>query len=459
MSLFNREKPQNSPRMRQAQRSSVSKPVKPAASEARLDALARHFKARLLSETDLEKLTQMPSSELRITLDRLIGRYLADEQVVISRQDRDRLITRIIDESVGYGPLEPLLEDQDVTEVMVNGPKEIYFEKKGRIHKTDIEFRDEEALRHVIDRIVAPLGRRVDVSSPLVDARLPDGSRVNGVIPPVSLKGSLLSIRKFRKDPITMDNLVGFHSLTSDMATFLAAVVKSKLNIIISGGTGSGKTTLLNALANFIPEYERIVTIEDMAELRIPHGHVAGMEARPPNVEGKGEITIRQLVKNSLRMRPDRIIVGEVRGSEAFDMLQAMNTGHEGSLTTVHANTPGDAMRRLEAMVMMSSSELPPSIIREYLVGAIDFIVQIARLPDGQRKMTSISEMQKKPDGSVDLVELFDFKQTGVDDEGVVQGFHTATGKIPSCFERLHAYGAPVESSIFSPVTRKVSTP
>ncbi|SDW87701.1 pilus assembly protein CpaF [Marininema mesophilum] len=459
MSLFNREKPKPSPRARQSQRTSTAKPQKPNASDERLDALARHFKARLLSETDLEKLTQMPSSELRITLDRLIGRYLADEQVVISRQDRDRLITRIIDESVGYGPLEPLLEDQDVTEVMVNGPKEIYYEKKGRIHKTDIQFRDEEALRHVIDRIVAPLGRRVDVSSPLVDARLPDGSRVNGVIPPVSLKGSLLSIRKFRQTPIKMEDLVGFESLTPDMATFLAAVVKSKLNIIISGGTGSGKTTLLNALANFIPENERIVTIEDMAELRIPHGHVAGMEARPPNVEGKGEITIRQLVKNSLRMRPDRIIVGEVRGAEAFDMLQAMNTGHEGSLTTVHANTPGDAMRRLEAMVMMSSAELPPSIIREYLVGAIDFIVQISRLPDGQRKMIAISEMQERPDGSIELEELFSFKQTGVDTEGVVQGFHTASGEIPKCFQRLHAYGAPVDASIFTPKKKKVSTP
>ncbi|OYD06326.1 CpaF family protein [Paludifilum halophilum] len=451
MSLFDRTKPATK-KLSRYQKQEQTQPVAPSASNARLDQLTRHFKARLLRETDLEKLTKMPSVELRVTLDRLISRYLADEQVVISRQDRDRLITQIIDESVGYGPLEPLLEDPDITEVMVNGPDEVHYEKKGQIHKTDIHFRDEEALRHVIDRIVAPLGRRVDVSSPMVDARLPDGSRVNAVIPPISLKGSLLSIRKFRKDPIRMDDLVGFKSLTSDMATFLTHLVKAKLNIIISGGTGSGKTTLLNALANFIPESERIVTIEDMAELRIPHGHVAGMEARPANVEGKGEVTIRQLVRNALRMRPDRIIVGEVRGAEAFDMLQAMNTGHEGSLTTVHSNSPDDAMRRLEAMVMMSSSDLPSSIIREYLVGAIDFIVQIARLPDGQRKMMSITEMQQKEDGAVKLVELFRYEQTGMTEGGEVVGHFTPTGVIPRCFKRLQAYGVPVDDSMFTPV-------
>ncbi|PTX55272.1 pilus assembly protein CpaF [Melghirimyces profundicolus] len=426
-------------------------------SEGRIDELANHFKARLLRETNLEKLTKMPSVELRMTLDRIVGQYLANEQVVISRQERDRIITRIIDESVGYGPLEPLLEDEDITEITVNGPYEIYYEKEGRLHKTDIQFRDEEALRHVIDRIVAPLGRRIDVSSPMVDARLPDGSRVNAVIPPISLKGSLLSIRKFRKDPITMKDLINFGSFSSDMGQFLASLVKAKLNIIISGGTGSGKTTLLNALANFIPENERIVTIEDMAELRILHGHVAGMEGRPANVEGKGEVTIRQLVRNALRMRPDRIIVGEVRGAEAFDMLQAMNTGHEGSLTTVHANSTDDALRRLEGMVMMSSAELPPSLIREYLVGAIDFIIQISRLPDGQRKMLNISELQKNEDGSFKMVDVFRFEQTHVDETGAVQGFHTATGVIPRCIQRLKAYGTPVDRKIFHPRKRSSS--
>lgn len=420
--------------------------------DSRVDELAKHFKARLLRETDLEKLTQMPSSELRVTLDRIIGRYMADEHVVIPQQDREKLISRIIDESVGYGPLESLLEDDDITEIVVNGPYEVFYEKKGMLHKTDIQFRDEEALRHVIDRIVAPIGRRIDVSSPMVDARLPDGSRVNAVIPPISLKGSLLSIRKFRKEPIQLEDLISFGSLTPEMGRFLTSLVQAKLNLIISGGTGSGKTTLLNALACYIPANERIVTIEDMAELRIPHGHVAGMEGRPANVEGKGEVNIRQLVRNALRMRPDRIIVGEVRGSEAFDMLQAMNTGHEGSLTTVHANTPKDALSRLEAMVMMSGMDLPMEIIRQYIIGAIDLIVQIGRLPDGQRKMLAISEIIQQEDGSVKLVDIFRFQQTRVSDEGQVEGFFTATGQVPACLGRLQAYGVPVDAQIFTPV-------
>ena len=448
MSLFKRAKARSNSQVRPLS-SRPSPKRRPPVNESRIEQLAQHFKARLLRETDLEKLTRMSSSELRVTLDRLIGRYMAEEQVVLPRHERDMLISRIIDESVGYGPLEPLLEDEEITEIMVNGPNEVYYEKKGKLYKTDIQFSSEESLRNVIDRIVAPIGRRIDVSSPMVDARLPDGSRVNAVIPPISLKGSLLSIRKFRKEPIHLDDLVGFGSLTPDMAKFLTSLVKAKLNLIISGGTGSGKTTLLNALACFIPEHERIVTIEDMAELRIPHGHVAGMEARPPNVEGKGEVTIRQLVRNALRMRPDRIIVGEVRGAEAFDMLQAMNTGHEGSLTTVHANSPDDAMRRLEAMVMMSGAELPSAIIREYLVGAIDFIIQIGRLPDGQRKMLSIAEMQKEEDGRYKMVEIFKFIQTNVDEKGTVHGYFSPTGAIPKCLGRLKAYGVPVDPAIF----------
>ncbi len=451
MSLFSNQNQQQKLKRLSARRSSEDKQT-PALHESRVDQLAQHFKAKLLRETDLEKLTQLPSSELRVTLDRIIGRYLADEQVVITRQDRDRLIARIIDESVGYGPLEPLLEDDEITEIVVNGPNKVFYEKGGKLHKTDIQFRDEEALRHVIDRIVAPIGRRIDVSSPMVDARLPDGSRVNAVIPPISLQGSLLSIRKFRKEPIQLEDLINFGSLTPEMATFLTSLVKAKLNIIISGGTGSGKTTLLNALACFIPESERIITIEDMAELRIPHGHVAGMEARPANVEGKGEITIRQLVRNALRMRPDRIIVGEVRGSEAFDMLQAMNTGHEGSLTTVHSNSPNDALSRLEAMVMMSGVELSSTIIREYLVGAIDIIIQISRLPDGQRKMMSIAEIFKQEDGSIKIQEIFRFEQTNVSWDGKVEGHFTATGVLPTCLNRLKAYGVPVDPAIFQPV-------
>ncbi|MFC7443327.1 CpaF family protein [Laceyella putida] len=425
--------------------------IQRSADDSRVNQLAQHFKARLLSETDLEKLTQMPSAELRITLDRLVSRYLAEEQVVLTGQERNRVINRIINESVGFGPLESLLEDEEITEIMVNGPYEVFYEKKGKLFKTDIQFRDEEALRHVIDRIVAPIGRRIDVSSPMVDARLPDGSRVNAVIPPISLKGSLLSIRKFRKDPIRLDDLISFGSMTPEMAQFLTSMVKAKLNIIISGGTGSGKTTLLNALACYIPEDERIITIEDMAELRIPHTHVVGMEARPANVEGKGEVSIRQLVRNALRMRPDRIIVGEVRGAEAFDMLQAMNTGHEGSITTVHANTPQDAMSRLEGMVMMSGMDLPSEIIRQYIVSAVDYIVQIGRLPDGQRKMLAIAEMQQKEDGSVKMIDIFRFVQTNVDGDGKVEGYFAPTGYLPSCLDRLKAYGVGVDRKIFQP--------
>ncbi|WP_241154407.1 CpaF family protein [Staphylospora marina] len=421
------------------------------AEDQRINQLAVHFKARVLRETDLEKLTGMSSAELRITLDRLISRYLADEQVVLTAQERNRLISRIINESVGYGPLEPLLEDDEITEIMVNGPDEVFYEKNGKLHKTDIRFRDEEALRHVIDRIVAPIGRRIDVSSPMVDARLPDGSRVNAVIPPISTKGSLLSIRKFRKEPIRLEDLIGFGSMTEEMGRFLVSLVKARINLIISGGTGSGKTTLLNALACHIPEDERIITIEDMAELRIPHNHVVGLEARPANVEGKGEITIRRLVRNALRMRPDRIIVGEVRGSEAFDMLQAMNTGHEGSLTTIHANSPQDAMNRLEGMVMMSGLDLPSSVIRQYITGAVDYIIQIGRLPDGQRKMLAISELEERENGTVRMIDIFRFVQTGVTPEGNVRGFFSATGAIPRSLDRLKAYGVPVDPEIFRP--------
>lgn len=432
------------------QRSNETKAQQPA-DDNRVNQLAQHFKARLLSETDLEKLTQMPSSELRITLDRLVSRYLAEEQVVLTGVERNRVINRIINESVGYGPLEALLDDEEITEIMVNGPYEVFYEKKGKLYKTDIQFRDEEALRHVIDRIVAPIGRRIDVSSPMVDARLPDGSRVNAVIPPISLKGSLLSIRKFRKDPIRLDDLVSFESMTPEMAQFLVSMVQAKLNIIISGGTGSGKTTLLNALACYIPENERIITIEDMAELRIPHMHVVGMEARPANVEGKGAITIRQLVRNALRMRPDRIIVGEVRGAEAFDMLQAMNTGHEGSITTVHANSPQDAMSRLEGMVMMSGLDLPSEIIHQYIVSAVDYIVQIGRLPDGQRKVLSIAEMHQEEDGSVKMIDVFRFEQTHIERDGKVTGSFAPTGYLPSCLGRLKTYGVGVDQKIFQP--------
>lgn len=443
MSLFNRseKKQQESKSEPQASYSTYNSPY--------IEGLIEHYKARLLRETNLEQLTSLTQGEMRLAIERLISQFLTEEKVIISRRDKETLLTRLIDESVGFGPLEPLLQDDEITEILINGYKEVYIEKKGQLQLTDLQFRDEAHVRHIIDRVVAPLGRRVDESSPMVDARLHDGSRVNAVIPPVSLNGTLISIRKFRADPYKMSDLIHFGSLNESMAHFIHAAVFAKMSVLISGGTGSGKTTLLNALARAIPNGERVITIEDSAELKLDRPNVVGMEARPPNVEGTGEISIRQLVRNALRMRPDRIIVGEVRGAEAFDMLQAMNTGHEGSLTTVHANTPLDAIKRVEGMVIMAGMDLPSKVIREYIVGALDLIVQGTRLPDGQRKLISISEVVKKPSGEAEIQEIFRFKRTGIDGNGKVLGFFTPTGIIPKCLDRLRVFGADIDESIF----------
>ncbi|WP_420908790.1 CpaF family protein [Brevibacillus humidisoli] len=414
-----------------------------------IDELAEHYKARLLRETNLERLTSLSAGEMRLAIERLVSQYMSEEKVVIPRNEKELLLTRLINESVGFGPLEPLLGDPEITEISINGHKEVYIEKNGRLERTDLKFRDEEHLRHIVDRIVAPLGRRIDESSPMVDARLKDGSRVNVVIPPISLNGTLISIRKFRKEPYTMDDLQGFQSFNEAMSRFLQGIVEAKLNVLISGGTGSGKTTLLNAVARAIPHYERVITIEDSAELKLERPNCVGMEARPPNMEGKGEITIRHLVKNSLRMRPDRIIVGEVRGAEAFDMLQAMNTGHEGSLTTVHANSPQDAFNRLEGMVIMAGMDLPASVIREYIVSALDFIVQVMRLSDGTRKIVSISEVVTRPNKQVEVNEIFRFHRIGIGKKGEVLGYFTPTGVIPHCLERLRVFGIEIDESIF----------
>jgi pilus assembly protein CpaF len=416
-----------------------------------IDELVEHYKTRLLTETNLDHLTSLSEGEKRLQIERLVNQFMAEEKVIIPRHEKESLLSRLIDESVGFGPLEVLLKDEDITEILVNGPKEVFIERRGRLEQANIQFRDEQHVRHIIDRVVAPLGRRVDESSPMVDARLPDGSRVNAVIPPISLNGTLISIRKFRKVPFEMSNLVEYESLDQDMSSFLEAIVEAKLSILISGGTGSGKTTLLNAVAKAIPLHERVITIEDSAELRLNRSSVVGMEARPPNVEGKGEVTIRQLVKNALRMRPDRIIVGEVRGAEAFDMLQAMNTGHEGSLTTVHANTPSDAINRLEGMVVMAGMDLPPHIIREYIVGALDFIIQAERLSDGSRKIMYISEVFVNEQGKVEIQDIFRFKRTGIGPKGKVLGYFTGTGIRPRCLERLRIFGIEVDDSIFDP--------
>jgi len=421
-----------------------------------VDDLVEHYKARLLRDTNLEVLTQLSQGEMRLKIEQYVSQFMSEERVVISRHDKELLVTRILDESVGLGPLEPLINDPTITEILINGYNEVHVERKGKLEQVNISFRDDEHVRHIVDRIVAPLGRRIDESSPMVDARLPDGSRVNAVIPPISLNGTLVSIRKFRAEPFQMEDLLEFNSLDENMAYFLDCVVKAKMNTLISGGTGSGKTTILNVTASSIPHYERVITIEDSAELRLNRSNVVGMEARPANVEGKGEITIRNLVRNALRMRPDRIIVGEVRSGEAFDMLQAMNTGHEGSLTTVHANTPDDALRRVESMVVMAGMDLPSSIIREFIVGALDIIIQATRLTDGTRKIVSISEVQKFDDGTSKIVEIFTFKRIGMSPDGEVLGYFTPTGAKPKCIERIRMFGIDISEALFRPVQQEV---
>ncbi|MFC4558658.1 CpaF family protein [Virgibacillus kekensis] len=420
-------------------------------SNSYIDELVEHYKSRLLTEVNLEQLTSLHDADKRLKIERFINQFMTEEKVVIPRHDKETLLTRLIDESVGFGPIESLLKDDEITEILVNGPKEIYVEKYGKLEQVDVAFKDEAHVRHIVDRVVAPLGRRIDESSPMVDARLPDGSRVNAVISPISLGGTIISIRKFRKTPFIMDDLQKYGTFTSDMSKFLQALVKGKMNVLISGGTGSGKTTLLNALAKVIPLNERVITIEDSAELRLGRKNAVGMEARPPNVEGEGEISIRQLVKNSLRMRPDRIIVGEVRGAEAFDMLQAMNTGHEGSLTTVHSNTPTDAINRVEGMVVMAGMNLPTHIIREYIVGALDYIVQVQRLSDGTRKIMNIAEVEVGKDNKIEVRDIFRFKRTAVDEQGMIHGYYTATGIRPKCIELMETLGITFRTDFFEP--------
>jgi pilus assembly protein CpaF len=403
----------------------------------------------LVQNIDQKLLEKGDETLLRRRVEELVEEKLRAEKLPYSRQIRNRLVSDMADEILGFGPIEPLLRDPTVTEVMVNRPDQVYCERFGKIELTDISFRDLDHIRHVIDKIVTPLGRRVDESSPMVDARLPDGSRVNAIIQPLSLNGPVLTIRKFSVDPYTVEDLIGFGSMTQGMAAFLAACVKIKLNCIVSGGTGSGKTTLLNVLSSFIPEGERIVTIEDAAELKLHQSHVVRLESRPPNIEGKGEVKIRDLVRNSLRMRPDRIIVGEVRGGEALDMLQAMNTGHEGSISTVHSNSPRDALSRLETMVMMSGMDLPSRAIREQVASAIHIIIQIGRLSDGSRKVVSVSEVQGMEGNVIVLQDLFTYQQKGVGEGGKVLGTMQATGMVPKFLDRFNSAGVHLPTEVF----------
>jgi len=405
--------------------------------------------AYLIQNIDQKLLEKGDEALLRRRVEELVEEKLRSEKLPFSRQMRNRLVSDMADEILGFGPIEPLLRDPTVTEVMVNRPDQVYCERFGKLELTDIQFRDLQHIRHVIDKIVTPLGRRVDESSPMVDARLPDGSRVNAIISPLSLNGPVLTIRKFSVDPYTVEDLIGFGTLTQGMAAFLAACVKIKLNILVSGGSGAGKTTLLNVLSSFIPEGERVVTVEDAAELKLHQPHVVRLESRPPNIEGKGEIKIRDLVRNCLRMRPDRIVVGEVRGGEALDMLQAMNTGHEGSISTVHSNTPRDALARLETMVMMSGMDLPSRAIREQIAAAVHMIVQIARLSDGSRKVVNVTEIQGMEGNVIVLQDLFSFQQKGVGEGGKVLGTIQATGMVPKFIERFNAASIHLPAEIF----------
>ena len=380
-----------------------------------------------------------------------LGEVYVQAKVNLPEDIRKQIFDNILDELTGFGPIQPLLEDPDVTEVMVNGPKKIYIEKGGQLTKSPITFDDDDHVLRIIDRIILPLGRRVDADSPTVDARLPDGSRVNAVIRPVSIDGPCITIRKFRKDKLSVQQLVDYGSLTNHMAEFTRACVISRLNIVISGGTGSGKTTLLNVLSSFIPETERIVTIEDAAELQLQQDHILRMETKVANVDGTGAVTIRDLVRNSLRMRPDRIVIGECRGGEALDMLQAMNTGHDGSLTTLHANTPRDALSRLETMVLMSGMDLPLKVVRQQISSAVDLIIQQTRLKDGSRKVTAITEVVGMEGEIVVLTDIFKFEQTGIGQNGKILGELKPTGIRPIFGPRLEAAGFKLGAEIFMP--------
>jgi len=382
-------------------------------------------------------------------IDSIAQKILETEEESFETVDTKKVVQDLINDVTGYGPINPLLLDPEVTEVMVNGPYKVYVEKHGKIKLTTIKFRDNDQVMNVIDKIVSPLGRRIDESSPMVDARLPDGSRVNAIIPPLALNGPSITIRKFSKDPYTIENLIEFGTVTSDMAQFLDACVKAKLNVFISGGTGSGKTTTLNVLSGFIPNDERIVTIEDSAELQLSQDHVVSLEARPANMEGKGAVTIRNLVKNSLRMRPDRIVIGEVRGEEALDMLQAMNTGHDGSLPTGHANSPRDMLSRLETMVLMAGMNLPDKAIREQIAAAMNLIVHESRFPDGTRKITALTEIQGMEGDIITLQDIFVYEQKGKDENGRVIGRFRPTGIRPKFMDKLMNSGIQVSNDIF----------
>jgi pilus assembly protein CpaF len=413
--------------------------------------LKKSMHQAILDRIDLERLKRLTAEQFKHELALLVQRIIEDERIVLNQHERHNLVLDIQHEMLGFGPLEPLLADPGVSDILVNTWASVYVERAGRLELTAVTFHDNAHLMKIIEKIVSRVGRRVDESSPMVDARLPDGSRVNAIIPPLAVDGPILSIRRFAANPLTIANLLAYKSLTPPMVEVLTALGQAKVNILISGGTGSGKTTLLNVLSGFIPAAERIVTIEDAAELQLRQPHVVRLETRPPNIEGKGEVGQRALVRNALRMRPDRIILGEVRGAEALDMLQAMNTGHEGSLATIHSNTPRDALSRLENMVGMAGVNLTPRATRQQICSAVTVVMQVSRLTDGARKLVSLQEITGMEGEMIAMHEIFRFEQTGVEKDGRVLGHFAATGVRPRFADRLRMFGAAVPDSVFDP--------
>lgn len=426
-----------------------------ASAQTHIEAIKSKIHKKILGLVDLRTMESMSPEQLRSELKLLTERLLDDDSIAINESERRTVVQSIQNEMLGLGPIEPLLADTTVSDILVNGPNRVYVERRGRLEATDVKFDSDAHLLRIIDKIVSRIGRRVDELSPMVDARLPDGSRVNAIIPPLALDGPVLSIRRFSVVPYGMDDLVKFGTLTPEMAELIYGLVKAKVNLLVSGGTGSGKTTLLNVISGAIPPNERIITIEDAAELQLQQPHVVRLESRPQNIEGKGEVTQRALLRNSLRMRPDRIILGEIRGAEVLDMLQAMNTGHEGSMTTIHANTPRDALTRLEHMMSMAGMQVSPRTMRQQISAALSVVIQISRLSDGKRKITSLQEITGVEGDIESMQEIFKFDQTGVDATGAVQGRFLATGIRPKFEQRLRTRGVNLREDLYDPARNR----
>jgi len=426
-------------------------PLKPSRqSSSDFETLKSHIHNKLVEKLDLTRISELEGDSLRREI-RVVVEHLCDtENPLLNRSERERLVEEVLDEAFGFGPLELLLKEEGVADIMINGPKNVFLEKNGRIIKSDVTFRDNDHLLQILDRIVSRVGRRVDETSPMVDARLPDGSRLNAIIPPLALDGPSLTIRRFGTNPLTLEDLLKFGAFTPEMVMFLEGAMKARLNIIISGGTGSGKTTLLNTLSSFISNENRIITIEDAAELQLQQEHVLRLESRPANIEGKGRVTATDLVKNALRMRPDRIIIGECRGGETLDMLQAMNTGHDGSMTTVHANNPRDAISRIETLVNMSGCDLPLSAVRKQIASAVHLIIQASRLQGGPRKVTYITEIVGMEGDTIVMQDIFKFQQQGIGENGKAFGHFESTGVRPKCIEHLESGGVRLPNGLFA---------